>query len=231
MGFTEIQGKKDGRIVKTYNVHCEYRLVGNDSCAVKVVGTWVEADVALGDLGAGKLVEAVESEDLDKGNVVPLGKPCRLNLSVAADGNADSIILVEYSVELFESGLVHDRYGLRDVHVLVRIGVGLREVDRDKRSVVGKVFEVHHAGEASNGSLYGAIGGNGGVDFEQVRIGLGFQDAHALDLERGSVDLALGNTRNRDVDAAKKSVVLASRMISRSTDNSKQRGNSRQQYS
>lgn len=191
----------------TYNIKSEERVVRNLGDTNKV-GLWgllwnkrIDMAIILDDTGSAEKIKTLNLESLLEGDAILAGQAAGLDLGLALDSDAQSLVIGEPDVEGSEGVHVSDVDLLADIDSLVLVTVGGREVDGNEGGVRLEVLEVHDTLEAVDVGLDGAVGGDGGVDLHQVGVALGAEDIDALDLEVGIVKLVLGDLGNSNKDA------------------------------
>jgi hypothetical protein len=188
----------------TYNLNGQNRRVGDGDEAVEVVVVLIGlgGDLGVGDLEAGKVVQAGELKSLLVGDTVVACNAADADGGVALDSDADGLLAEKHGVEGGEGlhvgnfdPLVGDVDGLQ-------LGRGrLGEVEKDEGGVRLDVLEVHLRPEGSDLCADAAVGADGRVDAHQVGLRPGLSDGDAIDLELGSVELLLRNLGDGDEKA------------------------------
>lgn len=148
--------------LRTYNVDSIVRAVVDNRGGIEVRGVGnTNGNLGILQLCAVKLVQALERDGLLEINGVLLGHGGRGGVSTAVNGDAESLILEESSVELGEGFLVGDLDILADVDLLELVGIGLGEVQNNERLGIRDVREGQVAKEGVDVSLDSAISSDG----------------------------------------------------------------------
>lgn len=159
-----------------------------------------DLDLHVGKAGAVEFVQARKGDHLVEIDVVLLGETGGLDLGLAVDGHANSLVLEEGLVELDKCIHIGNLNFLANVDSLELVGVGLGEIELDERSSTGNVAEGKVANEGVNISLDSTVGADCGVDLHGELVGFSVQDADALNPEVGIIDLGLSNVLDAHKD-------------------------------